>query len=162
MPQRPALGLGDPECGSETWILTPMTRDAVQQGEANLAIVRSYLRAIEEAMPFEELQQFFSPDVIQREFPNRLVPNGATRALADLAAAAASGRNVVTRQRYDVDTAIAVGNRVALEVRWTGTLAIPFGSIPAGGDMTARFAVFFELADGKIVSQNNYDCFDPF
>jgi ketosteroid isomerase-like protein len=51
---------------------------------------------------------------------------------------------------------------VVLEVRWTGTLAAPVSSIPAGGDMRARFAVFIELRDGKIVRQRNYDCFEPF
>jgi len=44
----------------------------------------------------------------------------------------------------------------------TGTLAVPFGSIPAGGEMRARFAIFLELRDGRIVRQRNYDCFDPF
>lgn len=50
---------------------------------------------------------------------------------------------------------------MALEVLWTGTLAVPFGSIPAGGTMSAHFAVFLDFRDGKIVAQRNYDCFDP-
>lgn len=29
-------------------------------------------------------------------------------------------------------------------------------------DAVARFGVFMELRDGKILSQHNYDCFDPF
>ena len=40
--------------------------------------------------------------------------------------------------------------------------AVPVGSLPAGGHMRARFAVFIELRDGKIASQRNYDCFDPY
>jgi ketosteroid isomerase-like protein len=28
--------------------------------------------------------------------------------------------------------------------------------------MRARFAVFFGFRDGKICSQRNYDCFEPF
>jgi ketosteroid isomerase-like protein len=51
---------------------------------------------------------------------------------------------------------------VALEVRWSGTLAVPVGSFPAGGEMRARFAVFLDFRDGKIVAQRNYDCFEPF
>lgn len=50
---------------------------------------------------------------------------------------------------------------MAIEARWIGVLAIPFGRIPAGGELTAHFGVFFRLRDGRIVSQNNYDCFDP-
>ena len=40
-------------------------------------------------------------------------------------------------------------------------LAIPLGTLPAGGEMRARFAVFLQFRDGKIVSQRNYDCFEP-
>jgi hypothetical protein len=32
---------------------------------------------------------------------------------------------------------------------------------PAGSVMRARFAQFFELRDGKIAKQRNYDCFYP-
>jgi hypothetical protein len=32
----------------------------------------------------------------------------------------------------------------------------------SGGEMRARFAIFLELRDGRIVRQGNYDCFDPF
>ena len=46
-------------------------------------------------------------------------------------------------------------------MQWTGTLAVPVGALPVGGQMRARFAQFYELRDGKIVAQRNYDCFDP-
>lgn len=59
-------------------------------------------------------------------------------------------------------SALASGVRVALEVQWSGTLAIPFGSLPAGGQMRARFGVFLDFRDGLIGAQRNYDCFDPF
>jgi ketosteroid isomerase-like protein len=67
----------------------------------------------------------------------------------------------MTAQRYEVLNAVASGDRVALEIQWTGTLAVPFESIPAGGQMRARFAVFLEFRQGKIVRQRNYDCFEP-
>jgi ketosteroid isomerase-like protein len=50
---------------------------------------------------------------------------------------------------------------VVLEVEWTGTLSVPLGSLPAGGQMRARFAVFLDFRDGKIAQQRNYDCFQP-
>jgi ketosteroid isomerase-like protein len=135
--------------------------DPLTEGRANLAIVKAYLRAVEHGAPFEEVRTFFTDDVVQRELPNQLVPNGATRRLPELAEAAARGRTVVTAQRYDIQSELAAGDRVAIEARWTGTLAIPFGTIPAGGALTATVGVFFQLRDGKIASQNNYDCFDP-
>lgn len=135
--------------------------EAVARGRESLEIVKRYLSAVESGLPFEEVRQFLSPDIVQREFPNQLVPNGATRRMPELAAAAASGRKVMAGQRYEIQNAVAFGEHVALEVRWTGTLAVPFGAIPAGGNLTASFGVFFVVKDGRIHSQNNYDCFDP-
>ena len=125
-----------------------------------LRLARDYLESIGNTDELGGLR-FFADDVIQIEFPNRLVPNGATRDLAALRAAAERGRKIVTSQRFEVVNAIASENQVAVEAIWTGTLAVPFGSIPAGGQMRARFAIFLTYRDGKIVRQHNYDCFDP-
>ncbi len=126
-----------------------------------LDIVRRYLNAIEHG-DSEGGLAFFAPDVVQREFPNRLLPNGATRDLAALRDAAERGRQVMQKQRYELLNAVASGDQVAVEVNWIGTLSVPFGAIPAGGEMRARFAIFLEFRDGRIVRQHNYDCFDPF
>ena len=126
-----------------------------------VAIVREYFAAIESG-DSESAARYFSPDVVQEEFPNRLVPNGATRDLEGLREAAQRGKKVVVQQRYEILNAIADGDQVAVEARWAATLAVPFGSIPAGGEMRARFAIFIEFRDGLIVRQRNYDCFDPF
>jgi ketosteroid isomerase-like protein len=125
-----------------------------------LRLAREYLASIGNADELGGLR-FFADDVIQVEFPNRLVPKGATRDLAALRDAAERGRNVMTAQRFEVLTAIASGDQVAVEALWTGTLAVPLGSIPVGGQMRARFAIFLTYRDGKIVRQHNYDCFDP-
>lgn len=128
----------------------------------HIELARAYLAAIETGNSEADQDRFFAPDVIQEEFPNRLVPNGARRTLADLREAARRGNKAVTSQHYEVVNALASGNSVALEVIWTAVLAVPLGSIPAGGQMRARFAVFLEFRDDKIVAQHNYDCFDPF
>jgi ketosteroid isomerase-like protein len=64
-------------------------------------------------------------------------------------------------QIYKIMHEIADGYRVAMEIAWAGGLAVPFGSVPAGGQMKAHFAVFLEFGGGKIVRQRNYDCFEP-
>lgn len=128
---------------------------------SNLEVVQDYFQAIADGAPFETVRAFFTDDVVQREFPNQLVTQGATRGLKELAEAAERGRKVVTAQRYDIQSSVSEGDRIAVEVRWTGKLAIPFGSIPAGGDLTASFGVFFVIRNGKIAVQHNYDCFDP-
>jgi ketosteroid isomerase-like protein len=130
--------------------------------EQNLAAARRYLAAIEGGATGDALAAFFTPDVVQEEFPNRLTPNGARRDLTALLEASARGAKVIAGQRYEVENAVASGDQVALEVRWTGTLTVPVRSLPAGGEMRARFAVFLTYREGKIASQRNYDCFEAF
>jgi ketosteroid isomerase-like protein len=125
-----------------------------------LQLAREYLESLGRADELGGLR-FFAEDVVQVEFPNRLVPTGATRDLAALRDAAVRGRIVMAAQRFEILNAIASGDQVAVEALWSGTLAVPLGSIPAGGQMRARFAIFLTYRDGKIVRQHNYDCFDP-
>ena len=126
--------------------------------ERNLETARRYLESI--GQPSSDTLAFFAEDVVQVEFPNRLIPEGATRDLAGLREASQRGSKVMTAQRYEILNAIASDDQVAVEANWIGTLAVPFGSIPAGGQMRARFAIFLTFRDGKIVQQHNYDCFD--
>jgi ketosteroid isomerase-like protein len=127
-----------------------------------LELSRRYLAAIEAGAVGDELAAFFAPDVEQIEFPNRLVPSGARRDLATMLEGAVRGQQILRAQRYEVRAAYADGPAVILEAIWIGTLAIPVGAIPAGGEMRAHFAVVLEIADGRIVRQRNYDCFDSF
>jgi ketosteroid isomerase-like protein len=135
------------------------------KAEANFETVRRYLAAIEADTgggATDGAAEFYDPDVVQEEFPNRFVPGGARRDLAALREAAARGRAVLRGQRYEVRGAYAVGDTVILEVLWAGLLAVPVGSLAAGDEMRAHFAVFIELRDGRILRQRNYDCFEPF
>jgi ketosteroid isomerase-like protein len=125
-----------------------------------LAIAEAFLRALEARDGSAET--YFAPDVVQVEFPNRLVPSGARRDLAALREASERGKRVVGNERYEVRNGLEHGNEVALEVVWTATLVVPIGTLAAGATMRAHFGVFFTFRDGKIVSQRNYDCFDPF
>ena len=59
-------------------------------------------------------------------------------------------------QRYAVRSAVVQGMRVALETLWVGTLAVPVGSLPAGGEMRAHFAMFLDFEEGLIRGQRNY------
>lgn len=124
----------------------------------NLTTVRRYLRAIETN---GDALEHFHPDVVMEEFPNRIVPNGAVRDLAALKEANARGRQVIREQRYDVRAVLEDGDRIALEVTWTGVLAIPLATLQPGDEMRAHFALFIELRDGKIYRQRNYDCYEP-
>ncbi len=127
----------------------------------NLDTARRYLDAVERGVDGAALAEFFAPDVRQEEFPNRLVPTGARRNLTGLLDAAARGKRAVSAQRFEVRNAVVDGDRVALELLWSGTLAVALGSLPSGGTQCAHFAVFLDFHDRKIVRQRNRDCFEP-
>lgn len=139
-----------------------MERELISGDRTLLASARRYLVALEQFTTGDALAAFFTPDVVQEEFPNRLVPDGARRGLAEILAGAERGRAILASQHFEIVNGIADGSSVALEVVWTATLAIPIGAVPAGGAMRARFGVFLEYRDGRIAAQRNYDCFDPF
>src|ERR1043166_9115295 len=98
--------------------------------DSNLATVRRYLAAIERGAPIEELSEFYAPDIVQIELPNRVNPEGVRRDFDGLIEASNKGRHVIASQRYEILNAVARGDRVALEMLWTGTLKVAFGSIP--------------------------------
>ncbi|MGE0158255.1 MAG: nuclear transport factor 2 family protein [Gemmatimonadales bacterium] len=126
----------------------------------NIEIVKSYFLAMQRSPG--SVAAFYHPGVVQEEFPNRFLPNGARRGLKELGEAAERGRKVMASQEFRVLDMIADGDTVVVESEWSGTLAVPLpdGS-PAGTVMRARFAQFFVIEDGKIVAQRNYDCFYP-
>jgi predicted ester cyclase len=68
---------------------------------------------------------------------------------------------LLSHQHYEIRSAIAEGSRVAVEAAWSGTLAVPLGTLVAGAIMKAHFAMFFEVVDGRIRMQRNHDCFEP-
>jgi ketosteroid isomerase-like protein len=128
----------------------------------NLTTVRRYLQAISSKVPAEELLSFFSPDVIQEEMPNLLKPQGGRCGLTEIRQNYERGRQIMASQQYDVQSSVADGNSVAVEVVWTGRLAVAVGHLQPGAEMRARCAFFFQFQNGKILRQRNYDCLDPF
>jgi ketosteroid isomerase-like protein len=128
----------------------------------HLSLVGRYFRALERGADEAELAAFFSSNIRQREFPNRLVDQGAERDLSLLLEGNRKGRQVVQEQRYEIRSAIASGERVAIELTWTAKLKVPLAATAAGETLTANCGVFFRIQDGRIVEQHNYDCFDAF
>lgn len=120
-----------------------------------------YFAALERGSTGDALAALYHPDVVQEEFPNRLMPNGARRNLADILAAADRGQRVITGHHYEILSVVVEGERAAVEFVWSGTLAAPVGPLAAGAVMRGRFASFLEFRDGRVVTQRSYDCFDP-
>lgn len=127
----------------------------------NVLLVRQYLTALQRGEVGDALARFFTSDAIQVELPNRLNPSGQKSDLPSILARSVQGQKVLKSQRFDIQTEVAQGQCVAVEAFWIGVLAMPVGTLKAGGEMRAHFAMFFECQDGRIRSQRNYDCFEP-
>ncbi len=129
---------------------------------SNVSRVRQYLQAITALGGPETIADFFAPDAVFHEFPNRIQPQGRVRRFADLGAAYEQGRKILQSQSYKVRRIVENGDEVAVELEWNGVLAVPVMNLAAGSEMKAFVAMFLTFRDGKIVSQRNYDCYPPF
>lgn len=117
---------------------------------------------LQRARSAADLERFYHPETEQTEYPNAVTKNTAFRSLDDLKMASERGKSLMQKEELEVRNLYSYGDTVILEAIWTGTLAIPVGNIPAGGQIKAYFAQFFEIREGKIFRQRNYDCFEPF
>jgi len=126
----------------------------------HLNTVRRYLKTIEDGT-FADIADLFTPDMVTEQLPNRVYPQGLRGSVSQMVEGFERGRKLLSHQTYEIKNALVIDNAVAVEVLWTGTLALSFGNLSAGSRMRAHSAMFFEFRDGKIVSQRNYDCFEP-
>jgi ketosteroid isomerase-like protein len=142
---------------------TPEARDDVMTMTTtdNLSLARKYLEALECGAEGGTLADYFTVDVVQEEYPNRLAPIGAHRDLDGILDAARKGKKTLRAQKFDVMNSIVDGDNVALEVFWSGLLAQPVDTLPADTEMRAHISIWLEFKDGKIARQRNYDSFDP-
>ena len=126
----------------------------------NLETIQHYLKCIENGN-FPPVVELFAPDAVIEQLPNRIYPNGIRSGLPKMAEAFDKGRKLLVSQTYELKHHLVNGDYVAVEVLWTGKLAVSFGTLAAGSEMRAHSAMFFEFKEGKIISQRNYDCFEP-
>lgn len=119
-----------------------------------LSVARKMITAIETG-DRAALESLLADDVVQIELPNRLVPAGITRDKQAILEGFDRGAALMASQRYEITGAVVQGSSAAVEVDWRATTK-------TGQSFRARFAFFFDVRDGQIVAQRNYDCFDPF
>jgi ketosteroid isomerase-like protein len=81
-----------------------------------------------------------------------------------LQAAYGQAQKLLRSQGYEVRRIVENGDEIAVELEWTGVLAVPVAAmkLEAGHEMKAFVAMFLTIRSGKIVSQRNYDCYPPF
>lgn len=127
----------------------------------DLELVTRLLRALDGDPSAGAPESWLHPEVVQHELPNHLFPAGVRRDRAAILQGIARGAELFSRRRSTVLNAVIDGDRVALEVDWLGTLAVPVGEHPAGHDLRVRMALFLELRGGQVIRMRNYDCYDP-
>lgn len=123
-------------------------------------IVLSYLRAVE-SHDLDEVARHLHPEVELVEHPNKLVPAGKRYDRDAIRAAGERGKALMASERYDVRVMTIEGDRAAVQLEWSGTLAIAAGPLPAGHVMRAQICSIIEVRDGKVWRQEQYDCFLP-
>lgn len=128
---------------------------------SNAALVDRYFELMNAGAVERAIDECLGEDVVQHEFPNRLLPAGATRDLNGLRDAAVRGRALIASQRFEVVSRTGEGNVVAVESIWTAEVGADVGAFRRGMTLKARFAQFFTIERGRIRSIRNYDCFEP-
>ena len=122
-------------------------------------IVTAYIQAIE-AQQLDKVAELLHPDVENLEHPNKLLPAGKHYDLAALRAAGERGRALMASQRYEIRQMIIEGDRAAVQIAWSGTLAVAAGPLPAGHVIRAQICSIVELRGGKVWRQEQYDCYE--
>ena len=129
----------------------------------NTDIVRGYVAAVQR-FDADAVAALLHPAMKFHELPNRIRPAGGVDDLAAMMAGlrrAAEGK-VLSRQNYAIGDIIAADDRVVVEARWEGVVAIPIGRLQPGDTMVAHICMMFRLVDGRIIEQRNYDCYEEF
>jgi ketosteroid isomerase-like protein len=124
-----------------------------------LNCVLGFVRAIEAGGGAAEIDAFLADDFTLFEAPHLLAPEGSTRSRNQVLAGADQGHKVVAGQRFDVRRTTCEGGRVVLEVDWSATLLMDLRYWDAGEVIRARTTSVFEVRDGRIISQDSYDCY---
>lgn len=121
-------------------------------------IVTAYIRAIE-AHDTDAATRHMHPDVELTEHPNRISPAGRRVDAAGLRVLGEQGKKLMASERYEIRQMIVEGDRAAVQMLWSGTLAVAAGPLPAGHVMQAQICSIIELKDGKVWRQEQYDCY---
>ena len=117
--------------------------------------------AIADGASGDRLRAFFHPDAEQVEFPSLMRPAGHRRSVDEMLAGAELGREMIRDQRYDVHRVVEQGDHVAVQLTWTASMAVDAGPVPAGTDLVAHVAIFYDFRDGLVLRQSSYDCYEP-
>ncbi len=108
------------------------------------------------------LRAIYADNAVQVEHPNRLKPKGDRRGVDKMLADLKRGKAILREEHYEVISAAAQGDVAAVQVKWTGVLAVPVGALKPGDTMLCESGIFLRFEGDRVVEQHNYDCFEDF
>ncbi|WP_115789135.1 nuclear transport factor 2 family protein [Arthrobacter silvisoli] len=128
-----------------------------------LDCVLGFIRAVEGGGGAEEVRPFLADNFRLTEWPHVLSVRGAIRDLRATLSGADQSKDVVRNQHFDIVRTTCEGNRVVLEINWSAVLLLDLPHWDAGDTIRARTTAVFEVENGRIRSQDSYDCYftDP-
>ncbi|MDR6792190.1 ketosteroid isomerase-like protein [Pseudarthrobacter oxydans] len=124
-----------------------------------LDCVLGFIRVPETGGGSAELRPFLAESFVLVEAPHLLAPEGSTRTLASVLAGADQSSEVVSDQEFSIRRTTCEGGRVAVEADWSATVLLDLPYWDRGETIRARTSSVFEVRDGRIVSQDSYDCY---
>ena len=127
--------------------------------QTNLDVIRKYLSLLERfSDSMTEFSEVLDPHFEQKEYPNILNKNGQESDFLDAIRRASMGKKMMSRQSFEILNSIENGAHLAVEVLWTGTMAVDAGPLKAHQILSANFCFVCEFKNGRIFRQRNYDC----
>jgi limonene-1,2-epoxide hydrolase len=133
--------------------------DQISSEPAALEHVLDFVRTLEAGGGGEAIRPYLAADFRLFEAPHLLAPEGSTRTLEQVLAGADQSGEVVADQKFEIRRTTCEGGRVVLEADWSATLLMDLKYWDAGETIRARTSSVFEVRDGRIVSQDSYDCY---
>ncbi|HEY9355373.1 MAG TPA: nuclear transport factor 2 family protein [Arthrobacter sp.] len=128
-------------------------------GKPPLELVLDFVRTLEAGGGAAGIRPFLADGFVLVEAPHLLAPGGSTRTLEQVLAGADHSAGVVANQKFEVRRTTCEQGRVVLEADWSATSLMDLRYWDAGETIRARTSSVFEVRDGRIVSQDSYDCY---
>lgn len=108
-------------------------------------------------------KEILHEDFKQKEFPNVLNIKGHESNLTESIERLKIGKNILESQKYEIlEVYDPNESHIIVEAKWSGIIKNEIGSFQAGQLIKANFCIICEFVNGKIISQKNYDSFEPF
>ena len=124
-----------------------------------LDCVLKFIRVLEAGGGSADIRPFLADSFTLVEAPHLLAPEGSTRTLASVLAGADQSSEVVSDQKFTIRRTTCEGGRVAVEADWSATVLMDLRYWDRGETIRARTSSVFEVREGRIVSQDSYDCY---